>query len=261
MKTVILAGGLGTRLRDIAVEVPKPMVPIGERPILYHLMKYYSLWGYKEFVLCLGYKSAEVKNFLVNSQLYMQDATLDFTTECQMEFHDQHLMQGWRITMAETGVQSLTATRIRRIGKYVREDPNFMLTYADGLGNVDIQRLVKFHLSHGKIMTVTGVIAPSRFGEMIVDDSGRVNEFNEKPTGTVGRISGGFFVCRRELLDYLPEDEDVMMEQEPMRRLAADGQMMIFAHDGFWHPMDTPRDYEFLNKIYFEGDAPWTHLP
>ena len=156
MKTVILAGGLGTRLRDIAVEVPKPMVPIGERPIIYHLMKYYSLWGYKEFILCLGYKAAEVKNFLVNSQLYMQDVTLNFAADCELEFHDEHLMHGWRITMAETGVQSLTATRIQRISRHIRADANFMLTYADGLGNVDIQKLVEFHLAHGKIMTVTG---------------------------------------------------------------------------------------------------------
>lgn len=261
LKLVIFCGGLGTRIRDVAIEVPKPLVPIGEKPIVYHVMRYYSLFGVNEFILCLGYKSRQIKDYFFNLQRYHQDYTMVLGDPSKIEFHGEPVESDWRITMAETGVMSLTSTRLSRIRKYLGDDEHFLMTYADGLADVDLEKLLEFHLAEEKTMTVTGVVAPGRFGEMIFDhDTGVVSDFTEKAPRTAGRISGGFFVCRRGIFDYLPQ-EDVMLERGPMQQIAANGQMRTFQHDGFWHPMDTPRDYEMLNELYISGKAPWTRRP
>ena len=261
MKVVIFCGGLGTRIRDVAIEVPKPLVPIGERPIVYHVMRYYSFFGHTEFILCLGYKSENIKDYFNNLQRYHRDYTMVLGDSSQTVYHGVPVESGWRITMANTGVMSLTATRLRHVAKYLQDDEHFMLTYADGLANVDVDALVDFHFTQGKVMTVTGVVAPGRFGEVSFDNqTGLVTDFTEKAPHTAGRISGGYFVCNRSIFDYLP-DEDVMLERRPMQEIAEDGQMVIYQHDGFWHPMDSPRDYEFLNEIHATGDAPWSRRP
>lgn len=256
MKTVILAGGLGTRLRDVSMDVPKPMVPIGGVPIIYHLMKYYASWGHKEFILCLGYKSVEIKNYFLNLNYYTQDITIKMGSSPSVCLHSEENVCDWDVTLAETGIHSLTATRINKIRKYLKKDESFMLTYADGLSDVNLDELCAFHESHDKIMTVTGVFSPGRFGEMIFDSKGLVSEFSEKPQQSNHRISGGFFICRKEVFDYFPS-EDVMFEQEPMSQMAKDNQIMVYPHNGFWHSMDTPRDYEYFNKIYNKGYVPW----
>ena len=175
----------------------------------------------------------------------------------KVEFNGENGELGWRITLANTGLETLTGARVKRVQKYLEGQENFMLTYGDGVGNVDLEKLGAFHRNHGKIMTVTGVRPPARFGELMSDPGGRVTEFNEKPQATSGLISGGFFVCRQELFDYLDDRENLMLETEPMKRLVADGQMMVFEHEGFWQPMDTYRDYLYLNDIWAKQKAPW----
>lgn len=257
MKVVILCGGYGTRIRDVADNIPKPMIPVGRYPILWHIMKYYAHNGQKDFVLCLGYKSDVIKDFFLNYEALTRDFTISLGSAKTVEFHTRHDESDWRVTLAETGLSAMTGARVKRVKSYVGDDENFMLTYGDGLGDVDLDKLLRFHKSHGKILTVTGVRPPGRFGELMADGLGQVTEFNEKPQATGGRISGGFFVCRRELFDYLDDREDLVFEQEPMRRLVDAGQMMVYEHDGFWQPMDTNREYQLLNSLYEKGEAPW----
>jgi glucose-1-phosphate cytidylyltransferase len=257
MKTVILCGGYGSRIRDVAENIPKPMIPIGRYPILWHIMKYYASFGAKDFVLCLGYKGDVIRDFFLNYDAYTRDATITLGGGGGVWFHETRDAVDWRVTLAETGQGAMTGARIRAIRQYVADDEHFMLTYGDGVGDVDIGRLLEFHRSHGKILTVTGVRPPGRFGEVVSTPDGLVTEFNEKPQATAGRISGGFFVCRRELFDYLDDRDDLVFEREPMMRLVADGQMCLFEHDGFWQPMDTSREYQMLNTLYFEKRAPW----
>lgn len=257
MKVVILAGGYGTRIRDVADNIPKPMIPIGPYPILWHIMKTYAYFGHKEFIICLGYKSQIIKDFFLNYEAYTRDFTIGFGDEGRLVYHSDHDESDWKVTLADTGLDSLTGMRVQKIKKYIGDDKHFMLTYGDGVGDVDINSLLEFHHEHGKILTVTGVRPPGRFGELIADDDGRISEFNEKPQATAGRISGGFFVCRREIFDYLDEHENQMLEQEPMNRLVADGQLFLYPHDGFWQPMDTSREYQLLNSLYESGRAPW----
>jgi glucose-1-phosphate cytidylyltransferase len=257
IKTVILCGGYGSRIRDVADNIPKPMIPIGRYPILWHIMKYYSSYGVKDFVLCLGYKGEVIRNFFLNYHAHTRDATISLGTHGGVRFHDDNGVVDWQVTLAETGQGAMTGARIRRIKKYVADDENFMLTYGDGVGDIDIGRLLEFHKRHGKILTVSGVRPPGRFGEIMATPEGQVTEFNEKPQATAGRISGGYFVCRREIFDYLDDREDLVFEQEPMNRLVNDGQMCLFEHDGFWQPMDTSREYQALNSLYDAGQAPW----
>jgi glucose-1-phosphate cytidylyltransferase len=257
MKVVILCGGQGTRIRDVSDDIPKPMIPIKGLPILWHIMKYYAHWGHKQFILCLGYKGHAIKDFFLNYEALTCDFTIKLGAAPSTTFHDGHDESDWEVTLAETGLNSMTGARIKRAHKYAASDENFMLTYGDGVGNIDIKKLVEFHKSHGKILTVTGVRPPGRFGELVGDNKGKVTEFNEKPQATGGRISGGFFVCRKEIFDYLDNREDLVFEIEPMRRLVQDGQMMIYEHDGFWQPMDTYRDYMYLNGLCNQGKAPW----
>jgi len=257
MKVVILCGGHGTRIRDVADDIPKPMIPIGGFPILWHIMKYYSQYGMNRFVLCLGYKSNVVKDFFLNYEARINDFTITLGNAKSIEYHNQHAETEWQVTLAETGLDAMTGARVKKIQKYVMDQDNFMLTYGDGVSNIDLARLMQFHLSHGKVLTVSGVRPPGRFGELTSTPDGTVREFNEKSQATGGRISGGFFVCRRELFDYLDDCEDLVFELDPMRRLVHEGQLMVYEHDGFWQPMDTYRDYLLLNTMYEKGEAPW----
>lgn len=257
MKTVILCGGYGTRIRDVAEDLPKPMIPVGRLPILWHLMKYYAKFGHKDFVLCLGYKGLAIKDFFLNYEAYTRDCTVVLGAGQSIEFHTNHEEADWRVTLADTGLETMTGGRIRKIRKYIGDDENFLLTYGDGLSNIDLEKLFAFHKSHGRILTVTGVRPPGRFGELMSDESGLVTEFNEKPQASGGRISGGFFVCRREIFDYLDERDNLVFEQEPMRALVRDKQLSVYEHDDFWQCMDTYRDWQLLNKLIDTGDAPW----
>jgi len=255
MKTVILAGGYGTRIRDVADDIPKPMIPIGPYPILWHIMKTYAHFGHKDFIICLGYKGQVIKDFFLNYEAYTRDFTISFGSGT-LTYHNTHKESDWKVTLTDTGIRSMTGSRISRIRDYVGNE-DFMLTYGDGVSDVNIEKLLKFHKSHGKILTVTGVRPPGRFGEMVSDEEGKVLAFNEKPQASAGRISGGFFVASPKIFDYLNDNEDLVFEQEPIHKLVNDKQLMMFEHDGFWQPMDTSREYLLLNSLYEKGEAPW----
>ncbi|MGE3974376.1 MAG: glucose-1-phosphate cytidylyltransferase [Bdellovibrionales bacterium] len=260
MKTVILCGGLGTRIRGVTDDAPKPMIPIGDYPILWHIMKNFSTWNLNEFVLTLGYKGHQIKDFFLNYEAHTRDFTLHFEDkERKIDYHSRHGEMDWKITLANTGLNTLTGGRVAKIKKYIQNDDHFLLTYGDGLGNINIKKLIEFHKSHGKILTVTGVRPPGRFGEINASDDGLVSEFNEKPQASGGRISGGFFVCSKKIFDYLEDREDLIFEKEPMNQLVNDQQLMVYRHDDFWQPMDTYRDYIFLNDLYAKGKAPWVN--
>lgn len=261
MKTVILCGGFGTRIRDVAENVPKPMIPIGPYPVLWHIMKHYARYGHKEFVLCLGYRGEVIKDFFINYKYRTQDFTMTLDCASPMTYHAASGDLDWKVTLADTGLNSLTGARVKLIQKYLTPGEDFMLTYGDGVGDVDLDALLAFHRHHGRIMTVTGVNPPGRFGELGSDSEGAVTEFNEKPQTTAGRISGGFFVCKSTLFNYLPDRPDLVFEQEPMRALVKERQMMLYEHNGFWQPMDTYREYRLLNDLYESGKAPWVNKP
>lgn len=260
MKVVILCGGYGTRIRDVAEDIPKPMIPIGQLPILWHLMKSYAQYGHKDFVLCLGYKGQVIKDFFLNYEAYTQDCTVTLGDRKSIDFHTNDAETDWRVTLAGTGLETMTGGRIRRIRQYVDDEENFMLTYGDGLSNINLDALFRFHKSHGRVLTVTGVRPPGRYGELTSDADGLVTEFNEKPQASGGSISGGFFVCRRELFDYLDDRDDLLFEQEPMQALVHDRQLAVYKHDDFWQCMDTHRDWQLLNTLFKQGQAPWTIL-
>ena len=255
MKVVILCGGFGTRIRDVKDDIPKPMISIGRFPILWHIMKYYASFGHREFILCLGYKSTVIKDFFLNYDAHTKDFTIELGRKDGISFHTVHDELDWKVTLAETGLDAMTGCRIKRIQKYIGNE-NFMLTYGDGVGDIDLDSLSRFHQQHGRVLTVSGVRPPGRFGELVHAD-GVITEFNEKPQAAGGRISGGFFVARPDIFDYLIDDEKLVFEQEPIRNLVNDSQLMVFEHDGFWLPMDTSREYQLLNSLYAKGDAPW----
>jgi glucose-1-phosphate cytidylyltransferase len=256
MKIVILCGGYGTRIRDVADNIPKPMIPIDRFPILWHIMKYYACWGFKDFVLCLGYRGSIIKDFFLNYEYHISDFTIDFNSKKSIKHFNNELEIDWNVTFAETGLESMTGARIKKIEKYVK-DEEFMLTYGDGLGNIDLNRLLDFHHKSGKVLTVTGVHPPSRFGEIVTENGGLITEFNEKPQTVGGRISGGFFVCNKKIFDYLDDRENLVFEQEPMRNLVKDEKMMMYEHNGFWQCMDTNRDYQLLKTLCEKKEAPW----
>ena len=254
MKVVVLCGGLGTRLREETEFRPKPLVEIGGRPILWHIMKMYAHAGYREFVLCLGYRGNMIKEYFLNYEAMNSDFTVCLGRHSQIEYNNDHLEQDIRLTLADTGLATMTGGRVKRIQKYVDSD-TFLMTYGDGVSNVDIRRLVEFHKQHGKLATVTAVTPTSRFGVVQTNTEGRVLEFLEKPK-TTGWTSAGFFVFQRGIFDYLGGD-DCILERDPLERLAADGQLMAYHHDGFFYAMDTYREYEYLNDLWTKGHAPW----
>jgi glucose-1-phosphate cytidylyltransferase len=257
MKAVILCGGQGTRIRDASELVPKPMLPIGGKPIVWHIMKGYAAHGVTEFVLCLGYKGWLIKEFFLHYRAMTTDVTVDLGRAGAGELHGRHGEEDWRVTLAETGEETMTAGRVAAIRRYVEGDDLFCLTYGDGVADLDITALLRFHSAHGRIATVTAVRPPGRFGEMRLQGT-RVVEFNEKPQATEGFINGGFFVLdAKRIWPYLGTDPRTLLELEPMRRLASAGELVAHPHEGFWQPMDTAREYALLNDLWSSGRAPW----
>lgn len=253
MKAVILAGGLGTRLAEETQIRPKPMVEIGGRPILWHLLKLYSAQGINEFIICLGYKGYMIKEYFANYFLHSSDVTFDMENN-RMEVHEKHV-EPWKVTLVDTGDHSMTGGRLRRVRRYLEHEEAFCFTYGDGLADVDIQASIRFHRQHGRLATVTAVQPPGRFGALGLDGD-RVVNFLEKPDGDGGWINGGFFVLSPQVIDYLDGD-DTVWEQGPMERLAREGQLRAHYHSGFWQPMDTLRDRYYLEDLWQSGKAPW----
>jgi glucose-1-phosphate cytidylyltransferase len=254
MKVVILAGGLGTRLSEETVLKPKPMVEIGGMPILWHIMKIYSSYGFNDFVICLGYKGYIVKEYFANYFLHKSDVTIDLKNNA-VEVHDSQA-EPWKITMVDTGNDSMTGGRIRRIRQYV-ENETFMLTYGDGVGSINIEALLKFHKENGKLCTVTSVQPSGRFGALNILEDNSVHSFMEKPKGDGAWINGGYFVCEPGIFDYITDGDSTVWEQKPMENIANEGQMSAYKHNGFWRPMDTLKDKHDLNEMWDGNNAPW----
>ncbi len=258
IKTVILCGGQGTRIRGVADDLPKPMVPIGDRPILWHIMNVYAAAGLRDFVLCLGHKGAAIRQFFLNYRTLNQDVELDLASGA-IQIPDPCELD-WRITLAETGDATQTAGRLRRVRRYLNDSELICLTYGDGVADLDPMEIVRFHRQHGRVATVTGVRPPGRFGVMTTArEEGRamVRSFEEKPQTEEGWINGGFFVFDKRIWDYIPDDPGVILEREPLAQLAQAGQLVMYEHKGFWQPMDTYREWRLLNDLWDRGDAPW----
>ncbi|MFC5404962.1 glucose-1-phosphate cytidylyltransferase [Cohnella soli] len=254
MKVVILAGGYGTRISEETVLRPKPLIEIGDKPILWHIMKIYSAFGFREFIIPLGYKGVLIKEYFAHYDLHESDVTYDFKEGGGVTFHRGN-KEPWKVTLVDTGKDTATGGRIRRISPYLENKP-FLLTYGDGVGNVNLAKLVAYHQAHGKWATVTAVQPGGRFGALQLRDDGAVESFREKPRGDGGWMNGGFFVFQPEVLNYMGGD-DTMLEKEPLEGLAALGQLKAFRHEGFWHPMDTLRDKTALETLWQSGKAPW----
>jgi glucose-1-phosphate cytidylyltransferase len=255
MKVVILCGGTGTRLKEETEFRPKPMVHIGDRPVLWHIMKTYAHFGHSDFVLALGYKGEMIRNYFCHYELMNNDVTIELGKPEKMRIHQKHNESGWQITLADTGEKALKGARLKRVEKYIHED-TFMMTYGDGLANVNINEVLNFHHSHGKLATVTGINPASRFGELKIQGN-RVDSFSEKPKDSGGLINGGFFVFSKKIFDYLSEDDSCDLEIGPLEKIASEGQLMVYKHAGFWACMDTIRDMEYLNKLWDENNAEW----
>ena len=258
MKTVLLCGGFGTRIRDVADDIPKPLIKVGQMPILWHLIGYYANFGHTDFVLCLGYKSETIVDFF--QKLPGKTESVGSQTNLPSIYKFVGPINGIEcsVTMADTGLEAMTGARIRKVNSLVG-DSTFMLSYGDGLSDVNLERLIAHHRSSKKLLTVTGVRPPSRFGELQVDNDNNVTGFNEKPQASGGRISGGFFVCEPGVFAYLEEREDLVFEKEPIQSIVRDKQMDMYPHDDFWQCMDTYRDWELLNQMFKSGKAPWVH--
>lgn len=256
MKTqvVILCGGMGTRLREETEFRPKPLVEIGGKPILWHIMKIYSHYGFNDFVLCLGYKGQMIKEYFLNYRIMNSDFTLRLDSPDNPEFHTANTYERWSVTFVDTGAEAMTGARVKRIEPFIRGD-RFMLTYGDGVADIQLEELWKFHARHGRIATVTGVRPVSRYGELLVEE-GQVRKFSEKPPALEGHVSGGFFVFERRFFDYLSDDDSCILERAPLERLSHEGQLMSYLHTGFWHCMDTYRDFVALNEMWKKG-CPW----
>lgn len=253
MKAVILAGGLGTRLSEETSTRPKPMVPIGGKPILWHIMKLYSHHRINEFVICCGYKGYVIKEYFANYFLHMSDVTFDMQANT-MHVHERRA-EPWKVTLVDTGDDSMTGGRLARVADHIRDEEAFCFTYGDGVGDIDIGRTLDFHRSHGKLATLTATFPPGRFGALDIQ-GGRVASFKEKPKGDGAMINGGFFVLSPKVLDYIDGDATIW-EQEPLMSLAHEGELMAFEHHGFWQPMDTLRDKHHLEELWASGKAPW----
>ncbi|ACO04300.1 MAG TPA: glucose-1-phosphate cytidylyltransferase [Persephonella sp.] len=252
MKVVILAGGFGTRLSEETDIKPKPMVEIGGKPILWHIMKIYSSYGFNDFVVCLGYKGYVIKEYFANYFLHMSDVTIDLKNN-QIEVHDVKA-EPWKVTLVDTGLNTMTGGRIKRIKNYIGNE-TFMLTYGDGVGNINIKELLEFHKKHGRYATLTAVQPSGRFGALDLEDV-QVKAFKEKPKGDGAWINGGFFVLEPQIFDYIEGDETIW-ERDPLENLAKDGQLMAYKHTGFWKPMDTLRDKRELESLWQSGNPPW----
>jgi glucose-1-phosphate cytidylyltransferase len=256
MQTVILCGGLGTRLREETEFRPKPMVNIGHRPILWHIMKIYAFYGHSHFIAALGYKGEMIKDYFCHYEIMNNDVTLELGKPESFQLHSCHAEAGWKVTLADTGEKSLKGARLKRIEKYIQGN-TFMMTYGDGVANIDINELLTFHKGHGKIATVTGVNPAARFGELKIRKN-QVETFFEKPKNSNARlVNGGFFVFSRKIFDFLSPVENCDLEYGTLEQIAREGQLMVYKHRGFWACMDTLRDMEYLNKIWAEDKAEW----
>jgi len=257
MKVVILCGGKGTRLREETEYRPKPMVPIGGRPILWHIMKTYAHFGHREFVLCLGYRGDMIKEFFREYLWNTSDVTVKLGQHSPVQFHDRHEEEDWTVTLADTGEDSMTAYRLKAIQRYIPAGERFLLTYGDGLSTIDINASIASHAMAGKICTLAAVHPAGRFGSLRIDDDGRIHVFSEKPQFEEAYVNGGYMVCESRLFDYLSNDPSVMLERQPMDALVRDRQLNAFKHDGFWQPMDTYQEMQYLNEVWESGRAPW----
>lgn len=253
MKVVILAGGLGTRLSEETSSRPKPMVEIGGKPILWHIMKLYSSYGMNDFIICCGYKGYVIKEYFANYFLHMSDVTFDMNNN-SMVVHNKRA-EAWKVTLVDTGNNSMTGGRLLRVKDYVKNEKSFCFTYGDGVGDINLAELIKFHNSHGRKATLTSTHPPGRFGALEINN-GLVNRFMEKPKGDGGKINGGFFVMKPSIFDYIEGDETIW-EQQPVGKLADEGELMAFEHEGFWQPMDTLRDKVYLENLWASNNAPW----
>lgn len=256
MKTVILCGGQGTRLREETEYRPKPLVEVGGRPILWHIMKTYAHYNHRDFVLCLGYRGNMIKEYFLNYEAMNNDFTISLGKQHKIRYDGVHEEQNFNVTLADTGQETMTGGRIRRIKAYVENDDTFMLTYGDGVADVDINKLLAFHKSHGRLATVTTVKPVSRFGILNINDGGGVESFEEKPQ-LDGWASCGYLVLDRKALEYLEPGDDCVFEQGPMMRLARDNQLAGYKHEGFFFAMDTYREYQYLNELWAKNKAPW----
>ncbi|MEN6414747.1 MAG: glucose-1-phosphate cytidylyltransferase [Veillonellales bacterium] len=254
MKVVILAGGFGTRISEESHLKPKPMVEIGGRPILWHIMKIYSSYGFNDFVICLGYKGYCIKEYFAHYFLHESDVTFDFRMSNQQYVHHNHA-EPWKVTLVNTGLNTMTGGRVKRIQSYIGNEP-FMLTYGDGVSNVDIGKLVEYHNAQGKLVTVTAVQPTGRFGALDIDENNGINGFQEKPKGDGAWINAGFFVMQPEAFNYIGDDSTIL-EREPLENLAKDKQLVAYRHGGFWQPMDTLRDKNQLEELWQTNKAPW----
>ena len=253
MKVVLLAGGFGTRISEESHLKPKPMIEIGGKPILWHIMKYYSEFGFHDFIICLGYKQYVVKEFFADYFLHTSDVTFDLANN-RMEVHNNYA-EPWKVTLVDTGLNTMTGGRVKRIRPYTGDEP-FMLTYGDGLADVDLKKLEQFHRDHGRIATITAVNVGQRFGVLDIQQDGRIQAFREKNDRDGALINGGFMVMNPQIFDYI-EGDDTVLEKAPLENLARDGELMAFAHDGFWKCMDTQRDKMQLEAMWQSGNAPW----
>ena len=253
MKAVILAGGLGTRISEETIIKPKPMIEIGGKPILWHIMKIYSFHGINDFIICCGYKGYVIKEYFANYFLHQSDITFDMSKN-EMKIH-QERVEPWKVTLIDTGEQTMTGGRIKRIKDYLDNGEDFCLTYGDGLANIDITKLIAFHKNHNKLATLSAIYPPGRFGALDIKEN-QVTSFSEKPRGDGAFINGGFFVLNSKALDYI-QDDNTIWEQEPLKKLATDGELMSFKHEDFWQPMDTLRDKHLLEELWESEKAPW----
>lgn len=253
MKAVILAGGLGTRISEETAIKPKPMIEIGGKPILWHIMKIYSAHGINDFIICCGYKGYVIKEFFANYFLHSSDVTFDFKNNNTV-IHEER-SEPWSVTLVDTGDDSMTGGRLKRVQKYLDADDTFCLTYGDGLSDINISKTIAFHKNHGRYASLLAINPPARFGALNIEND-LVTSFKEKPKGQEALVSGGFFVLSKEVFAYLQDDQTIW-EQEPLMRLASEGNLKAYCHDGFWHPMDTLRDKTYLEELWSSGQAPW----
>ena len=254
MKIVILAGGFGTRISEVSHLIPKPMIEIGEKPILWHIMKYYSSFGFNDFIICCGYKQFIIKEFFEDYYLHMSDVTYDFTSKNNMVVH-KNSTEPWKVTLIDTGLNTMTGGRIKRVKEYIGNE-TFMLTYGDGVSDVDINELLAFHKAHKKMATISAIQPGGRFGMLNIDENESINSFKEKSKEDGGWINAGFMVLEPEIIDYIDNDATVF-EQEPLEKAAELDQLKAYRHQGFWQCMDTMRDKELLEKLWISGQAPW----